>query len=70
MPVAAAPKEQTTADYFSTPSGSSHLNNIGIRLRDVAAVLAEHGLQDAAEHVSQAYGCILGHLAAQGQNAA
>lgn len=67
MSTAATAARKLSDDYFSTPGGSSHLSNIAIRLRDVATVLAEHELQDAADHVARAYGCIMGRLATQNQ---
>jgi hypothetical protein len=50
---------QSAPEYVSTSIGRVEIGNISNRLRDIAALLAAHGLDEAAEHLAMACGALL-----------
>ena len=68
---------QSTPEYVTTSIGRVEIGNMANRLRDMAALLAAHGLDEAADYLVKACGSLLaqgshsgsnGHSASNGHN--
>ncbi len=52
-------------EYVETSVGQPDFGSIANRLRELAALLAAQDCEEAAEHLTRAYGCLLGVMVAQ-----
>lgn len=50
-------------EYVSGSIGKPDFNSIANRVREMADLLSAHGCEDAASHLVQAYGTLLGRIA-------
>ncbi len=54
--------------YASDSLGRPDLTSIANRLKEMAVLLSEHGLTEAAEHLARGYGSVLAGLAARAED--
>lgn len=63
-------RSQDLPEYVSGSIGRPDLSSIANRIREMAALLSAQECDEAAAHLTQAYGSLLGLMAAKGGGSA
>jgi len=59
-------RDRDLPEYVSGCIGKPDLSSIANRLREMAELLSAHECEEAARHLVEAYGALLGKMAARG----